>query len=142
MSRLLLATNAGTDTRILHTAALRRADSIGSGLSVVHVLTGADYLAQPEELQKAVQAETEWLLHTMMALAADRAGVGDVDVTIHLREGDVGEQIVEFASSTRPNAVLLGEATQPTAGDLAGAAYEELIGRLERTGVRVERISD
>ena len=140
MRRIMLATNAGADARVLHVAALRRADASSSDLAVVHVIDGGDYQAQPDQLQDAIRSETEWLLHTMMGLAADRSGVEPVSFTIHVRDGDVADELLDFASATQPDAVLLGVPRDSDRSHFAESEFEELLGRFEHADISVERI--
>ncbi len=108
MGRIMVATNAGAGARVLHVAAIRHASSSGSALSVVHVVSGDDYEAQPAGLRDAIRSELEWLLHTLFSLAQQQSGADSIDVSVHVRDGDVSDELVEFATSTRPDLVMLG----------------------------------
>ena len=141
MKRVMLATSAGADSRILHVAALRRADEAGASLSVVHVLDGLEYEAQPEELKDAIRSETEWLISTMLHLASDRSGVDRVETTIHVREGGVTASLVEFATTTRPDLVMVGVPRSADYSTFTESEFAELVTELERTGTSVEKVT-
>jgi nucleotide-binding universal stress UspA family protein len=140
MARIALATSAGAEARILHVAALRRADETGADLSVVHVISGSDYEAQPEELQDAIRDETEWLIRTMLHLAADRAGVDASNITIHVRTGDVTAELVDFARSTRPDSVMVGIPRKNDHSEFTAASFRELLGQFQASSIKVEKI--
>ena len=140
MGSIMLATNAGGDARVLHIAALRRAESSGSDLTVVHVIGGVDYHAQPDRLREAIRSETRWLIHTMLGLAADRSGVDPVNVTIHIREGDVAEELIEFASSARPDVLLVGVPRARDHSEFTIGSFADLIALLNQADLTVEQI--
>ena len=140
MGRVLLATNAGADARVLPVAALRRAEEAGLDLAIVHVLSGEDYAAQADQMKSAIKSETEWLIHTMLALAEERSGVGSVEVSVHLREGDVADELVEFAASTSPTVVLVGVPRASDHSEFTDVQFAEMLDRLSRSDIAVEQV--
>ena len=140
MGRIMLATNAGTDARVLHVAALRRAEERDADLTVVHVIGGPDYDAQPEQMQEAIKSETEWLIHTMLGLAAHRSKVS-APVAIHVRDGDVADILVEFAKTTRPEFVMLGVPRTNDKSEFTAETFTELLARFAEASITVEQIT-
>ena len=140
MGSVMLATNAGGNARVLHIAALRRAESSGSDLAVVHVIGGAEYNGQPDQLREAIRSETRWLIHTMLGLAADRSGIEPVDAAVHIREGDVAEELIEFASLTRPDVVLVGVSRARDHSEFTAESFADLIAQLNQADRAVEQI--
>ena len=140
MSRIMLATNAGTDSRILHVVALRRAEEQGADLAVVHVIGGADFDAQPDQMQEAIKSETEWLIHTMLGLAADRSGVTSPEVAIHVLDGDVADVLVEFARTVQPELVMIGLPRTKDHSEFTTESFAELLGWFEEASIAVEQV--
>ena len=140
MGSIMLATSAGGDARVLHIDALRRAEASGSNLTVVHVIGGADYHAQPDQLREAIRSETHWLIHTLLGIAADRAGIEPVSVTIHILEGDVAEELIEFATSTRPDVVLVGAPRASGHSEFSTESFADLIAQLNQADLATEQI--
>ena len=140
MARIMLATSAGADARVVHAAGLRKAEETDSELAVVHVVTGAEYEAQPERLKDAIRSETEWLIRTMLHLAADRAGINPSNVTVLVRAGDLTNELLEHARSIRPDTVMLGTPREKDHSEFSESSFKALVRELESSSIRVERV--
>ena len=86
------------------------------------------------------RARPKWLLHTMIALAVERSGVDPVNVTIHVRDGNVPDALIEFASNTRPDSVLIGAPRGSAHNVFTPESFTELLGRFEQAGISVEQV--
>ena len=76
----------------------------------------------------------------MLGLAADRSGVGSVSVTIHILEGDVAEELIELATSTRPDVVLVGVPRARDHSEFSTESFADLIAQLNQADLTTEQI--
>ena len=138
MGLVMLATSARGDTRLLHRTARRRAEEEGSGLLVVHVLSGADYQRQPPQLRQAIRDEMTWLLHALVVPTEASSGFSLGRIVVDIREGDIVEQLIEAAESSRPDLVVLGEPRPDGEHALREDGYARLLAYFDTNSIPVE----
>ncbi|MDX2343924.1 MAG: universal stress protein [Acidimicrobiia bacterium] len=141
MSRIVCATNAGEDSRVVHMAAFRRAVTEESHLTFLHVLGGRDFAEQPDRMQRAITEEMSWLLHALVRVARERSNASDVVADVVLRTGEPRPEILAYLEETPPAALLIGV---PRAGDASifpGHTFDEFVAELQSFDVDVELVS-
>jgi len=140
VSRILCATNAGEDSRAVHTVAFRDAAEQGSELTFLHVIGGDDFYAQPERMREAIRLEMEWLLYAMVRVARDRAGAADIESDVVVRTGDPRAEILAYVRELEPSLLILGAPREGQISLFHEASIEEFVTEVEALGVQVELV--
>lgn len=140
MGLVMVATSARADTGLLHATARRRAEADGSGLLVVHVMSGAEYHRQPLQLRRAIRDEMKWLLHAMLVSRVGGSASSIGRMTVDVREGDIVEQLIDAVQTSRPDLVMLGVPQPRAANALPEDAYFEFVAYLAKESIPVEEV--
>ncbi len=138
MKTVMVATGARIDSRLLHAVSLWRAIEHDAELRVVHVLNGRTYEEASPAFKHAIKDETRLLIRTMVGLAAKDTETGDIPVTVEMREGDVGEELIDSARKAQPVLVVIG--TQRGLGGMRSEAYNRFLEFLETESIPVESV--
>jgi nucleotide-binding universal stress UspA family protein len=141
MSVIVCATNAGEDSRAVHTAAFRRAAEAGTPVVFFHVIGGAAYTEQPERMREAIRKEMKWLLNALVAVARDRSGADDVEASTVLRTGDPRVEILAYLTEADAGSLLIGVPREGDTSIFSGHSFDEFVTEAEAFDVHVELVA-
>ena len=141
MTHIVCATNAGEDSRVVHTAAFRKAADGESALIFLHVIGGDDFNDQPERMREAIRVEMGWLLHALVRVAGDRAEASDVAAEVVLRTGDPRVEILAYLREREASKLILGVPREGDTSIFRESGFEEFVAEIEALGMQVELIS-
>jgi len=141
MKQFVCATNAGEDSRAVHTAAFRRAAQEGAEVVFLHVIGGHDFDEQPDRMREAIVEEMGWLLHALIRVARERSQASNVVSNIVLRTGSPREEILAYLEETPPAALLIGVPRDGDSSIFPDQSFDEFVREMENLEVTVELVA-
>ncbi len=140
MSGIVCATRGGEGSRAVQKAAIQRAKAEQRPLIFL-------YIADPDSLdedvdpglQKALLAELTWMGETLLRMAQRRADSEFLPSEVHIRQGDVRQEICRYLVEHDISLLMLGAPRGTTANVFGDDAIEQFAQSIqEQTNVPVE----
>lgn len=139
MGRIVCATRGGEGSRAAQMAAIARAKSDNKPLTFLFVTDAASLGVVDELLVSAVQEELNWMGHTLLSIAHQRAHLAGIEAQVIVRVGQVREEINDYLQSCGADLLLLGAPRGTTANVFGDDAIEQFaLSVQDSTGVPVE----
>ncbi len=136
---IVCATRGGEGSRAVQEAAIERATSTKRPLLFLYVVAMDDEETYDEPLHSAVIAELSWMGQALLHIAQERALEAGINASVHIRTGDLREEIVRFLEESNATLLLLGAPRNATAYAFGDDAIEQFSAEVQASsGVEVE----
>jgi len=141
MGNIVCATRGGEGSRAVQLAAIRMAKEQVKSLTFLFV-TDPSSLGHVEPLLiPAVQAELNWMGHTLLSIAHQRAYLAGIEAEVVMRVGEVRVEIGRYLQECGADLLLLGAPRGTTANVFGDDAIEQFADSIQQsTGIPVEII--
>ena len=138
---IVCATRGGEGSRVVQSAAIRRAKESGQPLVFLYVTDSHSLGEFDEMLETAVREELDWLGETLLRTAQRRADAAQLHSEVRIRQGNVREEICRFLEECNASLLMLGAPRGTTANVFGDDAVEQFaLDIMDKTHVQVEVI--
>lgn len=138
---IVCATRGGEGSRVVQSAAIRRAKESGQPLVFLYVTDPHSLGEYDQALEPAVREELDWLGETLLRTAQRRANAAQLHAEARIRQGNVREEICRFLEESNAGILLLGAPRGTTANVFGDDAVEQFAQEImDSTHVQVEII--
>jgi len=140
LSKIICATKAAQNSRLVHEAAFRLADELGLELEFLHVIAVPNYEDLMEPLQDAVRAELHWLVHSLTRISRQRVGLSGISPSVEVVSGNISEAILRRVEDGDVEVLIMG--TPDAEGSQFASSLESFLLEVNQTNTRVELVPD
>ncbi len=139
MSKIICATKAAQNSRIVHETALKLAHKHDLELEFLHVIAVPNYDELMGPLQDAVRSELLWLVHSLTRISQQRVGFTASKPTVEVVSGDVREAILRYIGAEDVELLVMGEPDEHESPFLK-SGIESFLVEVAQANARVELV--